>query len=345
MPPKVVRARSWAEEIIRDAADTSMLTVGIPKSGKTFWALSLVHTALKGGWFDVIYICAPSLFDEQDGAYGFLCSRDEVVIITEYKDEIPEMIAVERKAAMAPVMKARDQKERDALFAAAPRALVIYDDATDYAAGLTRSPGFIKTLIKRRHWKTSVWIISHALRGILSTATRANTDFFVLGNQVDGKALESVYEEFMKLIPREDGTLGARWPKLADFNAEFMREVCQGRLMLIDLPGRKVMYTDEQPEIPAVKAALANPKDPIMHPPTQFDDMRKVIRQIEGTKAKAKASSISAPKRKGGTIGPGDKVPAPDFRVRTLAKIRARYGGLTRLHRNLAVRDTSSDED
>lgn len=334
--------RSWAEENIRDAPDTSMLILGIPRSGKTFWALSLVYTALKQGWFDKIYICAPSMFDEQDGAYGFLCSRDEAVISCEYTDEMAEAIAKQRAAAMAPVKKAQDEKERAALFDKCVRACVIYDDSTDYAASLTRSRGFLKTLIKRRHWKTSIWLISHGLRGIFTTVTRANIDFFVLGNQVDGRALESVYHEYMRLMPRGDGLPGARWPALADFLEEFMVNVKQGRLMVLDLPGRKVLYTDVQPEIAAVKRALANPKDPIMYPPTKFKDIQRIARQIEGARANAPPPPS---RRKTGVIGPGDRVVPGDFRASAIARLRGRYKGLTRLDRNLKARDVSSEED
>lgn len=316
-----------------------MLVSGVRKSGKTYWVLSLVNAALRGGWYDIIYVCAPAIVSEMDGAYGFMCSRDECVIIPEFYDGLADVILKERQEAMRPVEKARTEEERARIFAKCPRALVIFDDATDYARKLTTSAAYTSLQIKTRHLKTTIVCITHGLRGVMGTIARSNTDYIALGNQIDGRSLEAFYDEYLKMIPAAAGG-GARWPKLIDFMAEFLANVRQGRLLLCDLPGRTVMYTDEQPEVAALTRALADPKDSIMHPPTQFADLQKVIR------AMSRAGPPAAASRPAARRGPDTALPPPvDFRAAAIARLRGRYGGLTRAHRNLQARDTSSESD
>lgn len=179
---------------------STILSLGQPRSGKTFVMLKCVEQWLKMGMFDEYHMVLPAFKNEADGSYDWLLNYDNVYVYEKYYDRIGNTLI---KTAME-----NDEKWKKKKIPKKPRIFFCVDDATSEGK-MFQSESLRALATKNRHLNITSWFLSHYCKGVLDPKVRMNIKYIFL-YPVKSKLLKMVWEDFID------------FQEFDDFKKEFM---------------------------------------------------------------------------------------------------------------------------
>jgi hypothetical protein len=180
---------------------TTVLSMGPPRSGKTYLMLQCVKAWIEMGMFERYVMVLPSFKNEADGSYDWLLQYDEYVDIYEsYHDHIGEAIIAQQEKNNE-LHKAGKLQER-------PRIFFCIDDATGQGTKLFKSESLLKIVTQNRHIFIHSWLLLHYDKGVVTPKMRNNILWVVL-YPVKKKLLEQAFDSYIN------------FPEFDDFKQDF----------------------------------------------------------------------------------------------------------------------------
>lgn len=167
---------------------TTILSLGPPRSGKTYIMLECVKEWLKMGMFESYHMVLPSFKNEADGSYDWLMKHENVFIYESFHDHISQKILTEQEKAND-LFKKGKLKEK-------PRIFFCVDDATSQGKNLFQSKTMIAFATQNRHYNIHSWFLLHYDKGTVAPKIRQNI-FWIFLYPVKPKLLEIAYDDYI----------------------------------------------------------------------------------------------------------------------------------------------------
>lgn len=186
------------EDLKRQLCDRSqapiVLALGIKGGGKTYKLNQMIRWCMANECYDVYFLILPVYKFEADDSYAYLkdkriTGKAKVFVAPEYGNQLSTSI-----------MSRKDDEN-------SPRIMIWLDDlAAGAYSRLVEDEAFVALISIARHKKVSIVICYHSLtsggpRGVLNPFVRANITHLFLYKLTNTKLLESIYEEFLSLVP------------------------------------------------------------------------------------------------------------------------------------------------
>jgi hypothetical protein len=180
---------------------TTILSMGPPRSGKTYLMLKCVKEWLEMGMFEKYVMVLPSFKNEADGSYDWLMEHENVTVYESYHDHIGKAIIAE-------------QEKNNLLFKAGkleqkPRVFFCIDDATSQGKNLFASASMMAFATQNRHLTIHSWFLLHYDKGVVTPKMRNNILWVIL-YPVKKKLLEQAFDSYID------------FPEFDDFKKDFM---------------------------------------------------------------------------------------------------------------------------
>ena len=157
-----------------------VLSIGTKHSGKSYFMLKYIKHAMKHNLYEKYILILPSYEFEENGSYDFIDSKKKhIFIFTEYNPIILEQH----------MEKQRKKKVK---------TCVIIDDASGEAI-FNIDDHMKKFVTSIRHFDSSLWLICHSAKRILSPFIRQQVDLLFLYKLSDKDLLEAIFREFLSM--------------------------------------------------------------------------------------------------------------------------------------------------
>lgn len=181
------------EEFIRFPTDnfcTSILSLGVPFSGKTFVFLGVLKEWLKRKTFDEVHLVLPQFKNEMNGSYKWILDEyPDVHVYEEYHDSIAKSI-LDKQTKLADLQALGKLKTKF------PKVFFAIDDATGQGT-LFESSTLLKLITQNRHIQVHSWYLMHFDKGIIKPRIRQNM-YFLLLYKVKEEFLKHCFKEYIQ---------------------------------------------------------------------------------------------------------------------------------------------------
>ena len=151
---------------------TTILSLGPPRSGKTFLALKCIEYWIKIGMFDKYILILPQFKNEFSDSYGWLKEYEQVTVYESFHSLYVNKMILEQE---------KNRKlHKEGKLTDMPRVFLFIDDATSQGSTMFKDKTLVRIVTENRHLFIHSWICLHYDKGIIAPAVRLNMNFVIL---------------------------------------------------------------------------------------------------------------------------------------------------------------------